>query len=44
VEKLLRDAKGTEIYEGTSEIMRYVIARELLREHGGSTGRLDATA
>ena len=31
VEKLLRDAKGTEIYEGTSEIMRHVIARELLR-------------
>src|SRR6185295_9012758 len=32
VEKLMRDAKGTEIYEGTSEIMRVVIARELLRE------------
>lgn len=32
VEKLLRDAKGTEIYEGTSEILRVVIARELLRE------------
>jgi alkylation response protein AidB-like acyl-CoA dehydrogenase len=32
VEKLLRDAKGTEIYEGTNEIMRYVIAREVLRE------------
>ncbi len=32
VEKLLRDAKGTEIYEGTSEIMRHVIAREILRE------------
>jgi len=31
VEKLLRDAKGTEIYEGTNEIMRLVIARELLR-------------
>ncbi|MGD8319916.1 MAG: acyl-CoA dehydrogenase family protein [Gemmatimonadota bacterium] len=31
VEKLLRDAKGTEIYEGTSEIMRHVIAREVLR-------------
>ncbi len=31
VEKLLRDAKGTEIYEGTSEIMRLVIAREVLR-------------
>jgi alkylation response protein AidB-like acyl-CoA dehydrogenase len=32
VEKLLRDAKGTEIYEGTSEIMRLVIARDVLRE------------
>ena len=32
VEKLLRDAKGTEIYEGTNEIMRHVIAREAFRE------------
>jgi alkylation response protein AidB-like acyl-CoA dehydrogenase len=32
VEKLMRDAKGTEIYEGTSEIMRLVIAREILKE------------
>ena len=32
VEKLLRDAKGTEIYEGTNEIMRKVIAREVLRD------------
>jgi alkylation response protein AidB-like acyl-CoA dehydrogenase len=31
VEKLLRDAKGTEIYEGTSEIMRLVIARDVLK-------------
>jgi len=37
VEKLLRDAKGTEIYEGTSEIMRYVIARELLRDMGDTS-------
>jgi hypothetical protein len=29
VEKLFRDAKVTEIYEGTSEILRIVIAREL---------------
>jgi hypothetical protein len=36
VEKLMRDAKGTEIYEGTNEIMRVVIAREMLRETRGS--------
>jgi alkylation response protein AidB-like acyl-CoA dehydrogenase len=33
VEKLFRDAKVTEIYEGTSEIQRLVIARSLTR-HG----------
>jgi alkylation response protein AidB-like acyl-CoA dehydrogenase len=32
VEQLLRDAKGTEIYEGTNEIMKMVIAREVLRD------------
>ena len=31
VERYLRDAKVTEIYEGTSEIQRVVIARELYR-------------
>ena len=31
VERLMRDAKITQIYEGTSEIQRIVIARELLR-------------
>jgi alkylation response protein AidB-like acyl-CoA dehydrogenase len=31
VEKLMRDAKGTEIYEGTNEIMRVVVAREILK-------------
>ncbi|MDB4951231.1 MAG: acyl-CoA dehydrogenase protein [Gemmatimonadetes bacterium] len=31
VEKLFRDAKVTEIYEGTSEIQKLVIARELYR-------------
>ena len=30
VEKLMRDAKGTEIIEGTSEILRMVIAREVV--------------
>ncbi|MBI2794482.1 MAG: acyl-CoA dehydrogenase [Ignavibacteria bacterium] len=34
VERYLRDAKITEIYEGTSEIQHIVIARELLRENG----------
>ncbi len=32
VERYLRDAKITEIYEGTSEIQRVVISRELLRD------------
>ncbi len=31
VERFLRDAKITEIYEGTSEIQRIVISRELLK-------------
>jgi butyryl-CoA dehydrogenase len=31
VEQLYRDARVTTIYEGTSEIQRYVIARELLK-------------
>jgi alkylation response protein AidB-like acyl-CoA dehydrogenase len=30
VERLMRDAKVTEIYEGTSEVQRMVIARQLL--------------
>lgn len=32
VERYLRDAKITEIYEGTSEVQRIVIARSLLRD------------
>ncbi|MFM7157527.1 MAG: acyl-CoA dehydrogenase family protein, partial [Bacteroidota bacterium] len=31
VERMLRDAKITEIYEGTSEIQHIVISRELLK-------------
>jgi alkylation response protein AidB-like acyl-CoA dehydrogenase len=32
VEKLFRDAKVTELYEGTSEIQRLVIIRTLYQE------------
>ena len=32
VERFLRDSKITEIYEGTSEIQKIIIARELLKE------------
>jgi alkylation response protein AidB-like acyl-CoA dehydrogenase len=31
VERLYRDAKITQIYEGTNQIQRTVIARELIR-------------
>lgn len=34
IEKRLRDAKITQIYEGTNEIQREVIALELTREMG----------
>jgi butyryl-CoA dehydrogenase len=37
VERFFRDAKLCEIGEGTSEIQRLVIARELLREKSGAT-------
>ena len=31
-ERLMRDAKITQIYEGTSEIQRIVIARSILKD------------
>ena len=31
VERFMRDAKITQIYEGTNQIQRVVVARELLR-------------
>ena len=32
VERFMRDAKITQIYEGTQEVQRLVIAREMLHE------------
>jgi len=32
VEKYMRDAKITQIYEGTNQIQRLVIARNLIKE------------
>ncbi len=36
VERYYRDARVTEIYEGTSEIQRLVISRAIMREHAES--------
>ncbi|EWS65459.1 Acyl-CoA dehydrogenase [Hydrogenophaga sp. T4] len=33
IERLYRDARLLRIYEGSSQIMQLIIARELLREH-----------
>jgi len=38
IEKYMRDAKITQIYEGTNQIQRLVIARNLLREAAGGAG------
>jgi acyl-CoA dehydrogenase len=37
VEKLMRDAKGIQIYEGTSEIQRMIITREMINEAAAAT-------
>jgi alkylation response protein AidB-like acyl-CoA dehydrogenase len=36
VERMMRDAKITQIYEGTNQIQRLVIAREMLKENRGA--------
>jgi len=37
VERAFRDAKITQLYEGTSQIQKLVVARHLLRgDHGGA--------
>jgi alkylation response protein AidB-like acyl-CoA dehydrogenase len=38
VERYMRDAKITQIYEGTQEIQRLVIAREMLVQAGRAGG------
>jgi alkylation response protein AidB-like acyl-CoA dehydrogenase len=40
VEKYMRDAKITQIYEGTNQIQRLVIARHILRWVSGRDGLL----
>jgi butyryl-CoA dehydrogenase len=35
IERLMRDAKGAQIYEGTNQIHRLIVAQELLRAAGG---------
>jgi acyl-CoA dehydrogenase len=37
VEKLMRDAKGVQIYEGTSEIQRHIIARDIFSYYPQAT-------
>jgi alkylation response protein AidB-like acyl-CoA dehydrogenase len=36
VERMMRDAKITQIYEGTNQIQRLVIAREMVKEQRNS--------
>ena len=44
IEKYMRDAKITQIYEGTNQVQRLVIAREMLREAAGKETSKDAGA
>lgn len=36
VERLMRDAKGTQIYEGANEVLRMLVARDAVRESAGA--------
>jgi butyryl-CoA dehydrogenase len=38
VERLWRDARITEIYEGTTEVQKMVVAAQVLKEHAGAAG------
>ena len=33
VERMMRDAKATQIYEGTNQVQRIVIARDIFRRY-----------
>jgi acyl-CoA dehydrogenase len=37
VEKLMRDAKVIQIYEGSAQIMRMIVARQMLQEREDSS-------
>jgi alkylation response protein AidB-like acyl-CoA dehydrogenase len=37
VERMMRDAKITQIYEGTNQIQRVVIARDVLKRYADTT-------
>lgn len=41
VEKLYRDIRALRIYEGATEVQKLIIARELLKDGTGSSGRKD---
>ncbi len=43
IEKYMRDAKITQIYEGTNQIQRVVIGRSLIRDAAKIAGDLDVT-
>jgi alkylation response protein AidB-like acyl-CoA dehydrogenase len=38
MERLMRDAKGAQIYEGTNQIHRLIVADELFKRIGSGSG------